>query len=83
MLAPLGAVPQAVEVVKLHQKAIRGLSTLMERGKGNFGIWVGVCCAVPLAALAAVLLLNAPTLPVSLAAFAVLMLIAPRLLKGT
>ncbi len=43
-------------------------------------MWVALCCAVPLVALAAVLLFDAPTLPISLAAFAALVLIAPRLL---
>jgi hypothetical protein len=47
---------------------------------GKFGLWVTLCCAVPLAALGAVLLFNVPTLPASLVAFAGLSLIAPRLL---
>ncbi len=52
----------------------------MEQGRGKLGIWVVLCSAVPLAALGAVLLLNAPALWTTAAAFAVLMLIAPRLL---
>ena len=54
----------------------------MTRRGGNLGVWVGLCCTVPLAALAAVLVFNAPTLPVSVVAFAVLIVIAPRLLAA-
>ncbi len=46
-------------------------------------LWVALCCAVPLAALAAVLLFDAPALLASLVAFAALCLIAPHLLAAS
>ncbi len=55
----------------------------MGRGIRRLGVWVGMVCVVPLVALAAVLLFNAPTLPTSLAAFMVLGLIAPHLMASS
>ncbi len=52
-------------------------------GQGRFALWVPLSCTVPLAALAAVLVFNAPVLPASLVALAVLGLIAPRLFAAS
>ncbi len=52
-------------------------------GGSRFGVWVGLVCAVPLTALVATLLFNAPTLPTSIVAFMALGLIAPHLLLSS
>lgn len=54
----------------------------MAQRAGGFAGWVVLCCAVPLAALGAVLLFDTPAWATCVAAFLALGLIAPHLLAA-